>query len=249
MKKILTIVIIALAVLLIYLGFKDKDIYYLSLGDSLANGVNGIGVKDYGYADYVKDYLDNNDLLNNYASLTSNNKRSIDLIKEIEENVKITVDGKEKTIQNALIKADIITISIGMNDLFSNITFNNDFSVNDLYNKLDEVALDLDKLFKLLRDYSKEEIIFIGFYNCLKEDELVEFFKYANDKISKLASSYDIDYLDIYEDFNNTNYFDSIIDSFPNKKGYQAIYSKIIAILEEKVIKKSWFLLFLFVII
>ena len=65
MKKILTIIIIALAVLLIYLGFKDKDIYYLSLGDSLANGVNGIGFKDYGYADYVKDYLDNNDLLNN----------------------------------------------------------------------------------------------------------------------------------------------------------------------------------------
>ena len=207
MKKILTIVIIALAVLLIYLGFKDKDIYYLSLGDSLANGVNGIGVKDYGYADYVKDYLDNNDLLDNYASLTSNNKRSIDLIKEIEENVKITVD---ETIQNALIKADIITISIGMNDLFSNITFNNDFSVNDLYNKLDEVALDLDKLFKLLRDYSKEEIIFIGFYNCLKEEELVEFFKYANDKISKLASSYDIDYLDIYEDFISAQDFVNI---------------------------------------
>ncbi len=239
MKKILTIIIIALAVLLIYLGFKDKDIYYLSIGDSLANGVNSLGVKDYGYADYVKDYLDNNDLLDNYATLTSNNKRSIDLIKDIEENVKITVGNKEKTIQNALIKADIITISIGMNDLFSNITFNNDFSTNDLYNKLDEVAIDLEKLFKLLRDYSKEEIIFVGFYNCLKDEELEEFFNYANDRISKLANSYNIDYLNIYEEFNNSSYFDSMIDSFPNKKGYQAISSKIIAILEEKVIKKS----------
>ena len=248
MKKILTIIIIALAVLLIYLGFKDKDIYYLSIGDSLANGVNSLGVKDYGYADYVKDYLDNNDLLDNYATLTSNNKRSIDLIKDIEENVKITVGNKEKTIQNALIKADI-TISIGMNDLFSNITFNNDFSINDLYNKLDEVAIDLEKLFKLLRDYSKEEIIFVGFYNCLKDEELEEFFNYANDRISKLANSYNIDYLNIYEEFNNSSYFDSMIDSFPNKKGYQAISSKIIAILEEKVIKKSWFLLILFAII
>ena len=239
MKKILTIIIIALAVLLIYLGFKDKDIYYLSIGDSLANGVNSLGVKDYGYADYVKDYLDNNDLLDNYATLTSNNKRSIDLIKDIEENVKITVGNKEKTIQNALIKADIITISIGMNDLFSNITFNNDFSTNDLYNKLDEVAIDLEKLFKLLRDYSKEEIIFVGFYNCLKDEELEEFFYYANDRISKLANSYNIDYLNIYEEFNNSSYFDSVIDSFPNKKGYQAISSKIMAILEEKVIKKS----------
>ena len=239
MKKILTIIIIALAVLLIYLGFKDKDIYYLSIGDSLANGVNSLGVKDYGYADYVKDYLDNNDLLDNYVTLTSNNKRSIDLIKDIEENVKITVGNKEKTIQNALIKADIITISIGINDLFSNITFNNDFSTNDLYNKLDEVAIDLEKLFKLLRDYSKEEIIFVGFYNCLKDEELEEFFYYANDRISKLANSYNIDYLNIYEEFNNSSYFDSVIDSFPNKKGYQAISSKIMAILEEKVIKKS----------
>ncbi len=239
MKKILTMIIIVLAILLIYLGFKDKDIYYLSLGDALANGVNGIGAKDYGYADYIKDYLDNNNLLDNYATLTNNNERSIDLIKSIEENVKIKINNKEKTLQNALIKADIITISIGMNDLFSNITFNNDFSVNDLYNKLDEVALDLDKLFKLLRDYSKEEIVFIGFYNCLKDEELTEFFNYANDKISKLANSYNIDYLNIYEELNDASYFDSIIDSFPNKKGYQMIANKIIAILEEKVIKNS----------
>ena len=249
MKKILTMIIIVLAILLIYLGFKDKDIYYLSLGDALANGVNGIGAKDYGYADYIKDYLDNNNLLDNYAALTNNNERSIDLIKSIEENVKIKINNKEKTLQNALIKADIITISIGMNDLFSNITFNNDFSVNDLYNKLDEVALDLDKLFKLLRDYSKEEIVFIGFYNCLKDEELTEFFNYANDKISKLANSYNIDYLNIYEELNDSSYFDSIIDSFPNKKGYQMIANKIIAILEEKVIKNSWFLLILFAII
>ncbi len=239
MKKILTMIIIVLAILLIYLGFKDKDIYYLSLGDALANGVNGIGAKDYGYADYIKDYLDNNNLLDNYVALTNNNERSIDLIKSIEENVKIKINNKEKTLQNALIKADIITISIGMNDLFSNITFNNDFSVNDLYNKLDEVALDLDKLFKLLRDYSKEKIVFIGFYNCLKDEELTEFFNYANDKISKLANSYNIDYLNIYEELNDSSYFDSIIDSFPNKKGYQMIANKIIAILEEKVIKNS----------
>ena len=239
MKKILTMIIIVLAILLIYLGFKDKDIYYLSLGDALANGVNGIGAKDYGYADYIKDYLDNNNLLDNYAALTNNNERSIDLIKSIEENVKIKINNKEKTLQNALIKADMIRISIRMNDLFSNITFNNDFSVNDLYNKLDEVALDLDKLFKLLRDYSKEEIVFIGFYNCLKDEELTEFFNYANDKISKLANSYNIDYLNIYEELNDSSYFDSIIDSFPNKKGYQMIANKIIAILEEKVIKNS----------
>ncbi len=233
MKKILIIIIITLSILLIYLGFKDQDIYYLSLGDSLANGVNGVLTKDYGYADYIKDYLNDNKLLKNYVSVTNNNKRSIDIIKDIEENKKIIINQKEKTIQNALIKADIITISVGMNDLFSNVTFNNDFSVNDLYTKLDEVALDLDKLFKLLRNYSKEKIIFIGFYNYLKEEKLDDFFDYANEKISDLASSYDITYLNIYDDLNDYKYFNSINDTFPNKMGYEMIAKKIIDILEQ----------------
>ena len=235
MKKTLTLIIIALAVLLIYLGFMDKDINYLSLGDSLANGISGIGVKDYGYTDYVKDYLNNKELLDNYTYFIDNDNRSIDIIKSIEDNIKID----NKTMQNALIKADIITISIGMNDLFSNITFNHDFSINDLYNKFDEFSNDLNKLFKLLRDYSKEEIIFIGFYNCLKDEDLNEFFMYINEQTKKICNNYNIDYLDLYNEFNDNKYFNSIIDSFPNKIGYELIADKIIAILEEKVIKNS----------
>ncbi len=235
MKKILTLIIIALAVLLIYLGFMDKDINYLSLGDSLANGISGIGVKDYGYTDYVKDYLNNKELLDNYTYFIDNDNRSIDIIKSIEDNIKID----NKTMQNALIKADIITISIGMNDLFSNITFNHDFSINDLYNKFDEFSNDLNKLFKLLRDYSKEEIIFIGFYNCLKDEDLNEFFMYINEQTKKICNNYNIDYLDLYNEFNDNKYFNSIIDSFPNKIGYELIADKIIAILKEKVIKNS----------
>ena len=235
MKKILTLIIIALAVLLIYLGFMDKDINYLSLGDSLANGISGISVKDYGYTDYVKDYLNNKELLDNYTYFIDNDNRSIDIIKSIEDNIKID----NKTMQNALIKADIITISIGMNDLFSNITFNHDFSINDLYNKFDEFSNDLNKLFKLLRDYSKEEIIFIGFYNCLKDEDLNEFFMYINEQTKKICNNYNIDYLDLYNEFNDNKYFNSIIDSFPNKIGYELIADKIIAILEEKVIKNS----------
>lgn len=225
MKKILTIIIVLLAVFLIYLGFKDKEIYYFSMGDSLANGINSYNAKDYGYADYVKDSLE----IKKYESFTNNNKRSIDFVKDIEDNIKIN----GKNIQNILIKADIITLSVGMNDLFSNVTFNNDFSVNDLYTKLDEVALDLDKLFKLLRNYSKEKIIFIGFYNYLKEEKLDDFFDYANEKISDLASSYDITYLNIYDDLNDYKYFNSINDTFPNKMGYEMIAKKIIDILEQ----------------
>lgn len=226
MKKILTIIIVLLAVFLIYLGFKDKEIYYFSMGDSLANGINSYNAKDYGYADYVKDSLE----IKKYESFTNNNKRSIDFVKDIEDNIKIN----GKNIQNILIKADIITLSVGMNDLFSNVTFNNDFSVNDLYMKFEEVMVDLENLFKLLRTYSKEEIIYIGIYNCLKENSLDEFFIYANEQLKKLCDNYKITYLDIYNEFNDSTYFDNPNSYFPNKAGYKLISSKIIDIIVEK---------------
>ena len=226
MKKILTIIIVLLAVFLIYLGFKDKEIYYFSMGDSLANGINSYNAKDYGYADYVKDSLE----IKKYESFTNNNKRSIDFVKDIEDNIKIN----GKNIQNILIKADIITLSVGMNDLFSNVTFNNDFSVNDLYMKFEEVMVDLENLFKLLRTYSKEDIIYIGIYNCLKENGLDEFFIYANEQLKKLCDNYKITYLDIYNEFNDSTYFDNPNSYFPNKAGYKLISSKIIDIIVEK---------------
>lgn len=226
MKKILTIIIVLLAVFLIYLGFKDKEIYYFSMGDSLANGINSYNAKDYGYSDYVKDSLE----IKKYESFTNNNKRSIDFVKDIEDNIKIN----GKNIQNILIKADIITLSVGMNDLFSNVTFNNDFSVNDLYMKFEEVMVDLENLFKLLRTYSKEDIIYIGIYNCLKENSLDEFFIYANEQLKKLCDNYKITYLDIYNEFNDSTYFDNPNSYFPNKAGYKLISSKIIDIIVEK---------------
>ena len=105
MKKILTIIIVLLSVFLIYLGFKDKDIYYFSMGDSLANGVNSYNAKDYGYADYIKEGLN----IKKYVSHTSNNKRSIDFVKDIEDNIKIN----DKTIEMEIADGVVIEVSKG----------------------------------------------------------------------------------------------------------------------------------------
>jgi len=236
MKKILTGIIVVLAVFLIYLGFKDEDIYYLSIGDYLSNGINPYGTKDYGYSDYVKDYLKENDKLEVYVNYSNNNKRTIDIVKDIEDNIKIDVDGKKKTMQNALIKADLVTLSIGMNDLINNVLFNSDFSINDLYNKLEQVSSDYEELFKLIRSYCKEEIVLIGLYNTTGNNELDEFFDYANKKISALANSYNIDYISIYDEFKSSEYF---VNNriYPNKLGYEVIFDKIVNIIDEKMLK------------
>lgn len=227
MKKILTIIIVALAVFLIYLGFKDEDVYYLSIGDFLSLGINPYGTVDYGYSDYIKDHLEENNKLEVYVNYSDKNKRTIDLIKDIEDNVKISVNGKSKTIQNALIKADIVTLSIGMNDLMDNVKFDNDFSVNDLYDKFEEIIVDYEDLFELLRLYCKEDIFLIGLYNNLGENEVDEFFKFVNQKLITLTNSYNINYINISEDFKNESYFEGK-KLYPNKFGYELIFDKIV---------------------
>lgn len=233
MRKILIVVIVLLSVFLIYLGFSDKKTYYLSLGDFLSLGENGYGIYDYGYSDFVKDFLTDNDLLQTYVdSLNRENKRIIDVINDINSNAKLLVNSKEKTMQNALIKSDLITISIGSNDLFSNTTIGSEFNIRNLYDKFDSLLADYEKLLKLLRQYCKEDIVLIGLYNMTSAD-LDEFFKYADSELLELCNKYNISYVKISEEFKNNKYFDTNL-KIPNKQGYEYISKQIIKLIKNK---------------
>lgn len=235
MKKILTLIIVVLSVFLIYLGFKDKKIYYLSLGDSLSLGKNPYNILDYGYSDYIKDYLNDKELLETYVdSLNREDKRIIDIINDIENNKKILVDNKEKTLQHVLIKSDLITLSIGTNDLLSNVKINYEFSTSDLYKKFDELLVDYDELFKLLREYCKEEIVVIGLYNNINDENLDEFFNYTNIKLKELSNRYDIKFIKVSDEFKNKKYFPNSNNLYPTKEGYIYIGKEIVKLIENE---------------
>ena len=234
MKKILTLIIVVLSVFLIYLGFKDKDIYYLSLGDALSLGKNPYNILDYGYSEYVKDYLEDKELLETYVDgLNREDKRIIDVINDIKDNKKVLIDGKEKTLQHILIKSDLITLSIGSNDLLSNIKINYEFNESDLYKKFDELLSDYEELFKLLREYCKEQIVLIGLYNNI-DANLDEFFNYVNIKLQELSSRYNINFIKISDEFKNETYFPNPNNLYPSKEGYIFIGKEIVKLIENK---------------
>ena len=118
-KLLIGFIVTGIILILIFLITKDKKIYYLSLGDSLAVGRmphNEIG-KSYG--DYVRDYLEDKEVLEFYTkSFSKSGYRSIDMLNDLKENKEITVEDKKISIKHALIKADLVTVSVGMNDLF-----------------------------------------------------------------------------------------------------------------------------------
>ncbi len=189
LKKIFVVAVLLLSVFLIYLTTMDKKVYYLALGDSIA-----LGDRNTNYPTLVSQYLKEKNLLEEYRyQFMEDDMRITDLIRNIDDNKKVMINGKEKTIKNALIKADLVTLSIGNEELFYKIKTEKPSS---LYNYIDEMMEDMDHLLELIREYCKEDVFIIGYMNPFS-NKMNEYIKYANKKLETLSKKYDILYIDI----------------------------------------------------
>lgn len=239
MKTILIGSIIVLFVFLIYLTTLDKKVYYLSLGDGLSLGITPYGNQDYGYSDYVKDYLKDRKVLEKYVTEFSNKDyRTTDFIKDIETNIKLDIDGKKQTIKNALIKADLITLSVGFNDLQYKMNISS-INSNDLLSHVDGVMDDIEKLFEYIKEYCKEDVLVVGYYVPViykNDDNIKEYIKYANDKLLYLTKKYKMTFIDISEIGQNTDLFSNPASPYISKEGYEIISEKVIEFINEKIL-------------
>ncbi len=224
-KKIFIIAVLLLAVFLIYLTTMDKKVYFLALGDSLA-----LGNSKENYPNHIRDFLDENNLLEEFRyEFIEDDLRITDLVRNIEDNKKVIVDGKNKTLKNSLIKADLVTISIGNEELFYKMKTEKE---QDLYNYIDEMMEDMDKLLKLIREYCKEDILILGYSNSFSSN-MDKYIKYANEKLEKLSKKYDITYISL-EDFSKNK---ENIDKFGfTSFGHKNIANLLIPIIEKQTI-------------
>lgn len=223
-KKIFIIVVILLSVFLIYLTTMDKKVYYLALGDSIA-----LGDGKNNYSRFVVEFLNEKNLLEEYQpGFMKDDLRITDLIQNIENNQKVIMDQKEKTIKNALIKADLVTISIGNEELFYKMKTE---KPNILYDYIDEMMKDMEKLLKLIREYCKEDILISGYISLT--DEMNKYIEYANQKLQDLSKKYEIVYVGldqlkmekgVFDHFGLTNY------------GQEKVASILLPIIEKRVI-------------
>lgn len=238
MKKILISTIILLSVLFIYLKNVDKKIYYLSLGDSLALGITPYNTKDYSYQDYVKDYLTKKNLLEFYIDgYNEKDLRITDLINKINDNDVIETNGKKRTIKNSLIKADLITLSIGNDELISKINLATNMDEDEMYDYINGMISDMEELISLIREYCKEDIILIGPYKprISLVDNVDKIYKFINQKYMEISKTYKIHYIDAYNILNDKDMFNNN-SIYPNKLGYIKIGKEIVNIIESKVI-------------
>jgi len=210
MKKIIFTILVFLVIFLIYYFNINRNIYYISIGDFLSKGINNFNNIDNNYNDNIKTYYKGK--ISNYVNYSSiDDYRIMDLINDINYNKTITHNNKEYKIQNMLIKANYIILSIGMNDIIN--------KKNISYDYVDELLTDIEKLFILIRKYNKDKIDYLSFYNIINNKELID---YTNKKIEKLCKKYNLNYIDI----SNLNSY--ILDKYPTNDGYTYITNQIL---------------------
>lgn len=237
MKRILLILVIAITVFLIYLFNIDNKVYYLSIDSNIIDNEENSN-----YIESVENYLLSNKKLEKTVSAFSKNNYLVkDLISDIKNNKKITVNNKNITLKNALIKADLLTLSIGMNEINNKLITSNSLTQ---YTYIDNLLIDIDNLLNLIREYCKEDIFIIGVYypDVKYQKDLIELYSYYNEEYKKIATKYNMQYIDLYNVFlENQEYLSQTNNLMPSLKGYKYISDQIIITIGKTVLKNGWF--------
>ena len=117
-KKIIIITLLgSILSIIIYFYTRKEEINIVSLGDGISIGMTPYNIEGYSYNDYLKNTYDNIHKLNKYYEFGSFGKTARELIYEIKENKTKSFKDDKIEIQRAINEADILTISIGMDEL------------------------------------------------------------------------------------------------------------------------------------
>ena len=203
-KKILLLGLIGTILsFVIHFYTQNNDITITTLGDSLALGITPYYIKGYSYNDYLKEYYKINHKLKNFYEFAYQNISISELIYKIKNNETKIIKNKKINIERAINEADILTISIGIDEIANQkITseikkkFSNDFNellnlikklnnkkviVLSLYQPKNQDILTISKLNAIIRDETlSHNFIFLDINNCIKSTSFLNNNHYLN---------------------------------------------------------------------
>ena len=236
--KLLTLILLSLSVFFIYNKTNHNNISYTNLGDGLAKGIDCYGRVDYGYSDYVKDYLKDTDKLKNYSNEFTSKEMTIEkLHNTILRNEKMLQENKNNDIRYVLRDTDYLTITIGLNDLLYKLSLTDEYTNASLNQIIKEIESSFNALIDEIRKIYPNKIYIIGYYNTDKNND---FFDIAIKKLNKIyQNNENVIYISTNEISNNSDkYLLNPNSYYPNNEGYQVISTKIINKISKKLEKK-----------
>ena len=226
LKKLLILIIFIIPTIYIIYIFNNKNnMNYTALGDGYAQGINSYGIEDYGYSDYLKDhFIEINKLKNYNKNFTNKNMTINSLYNDIISNKHIN----NTNIRQLLRNTDILTLSIGINDLLFKQ------SIEELNNiNFKEIKSQYNLLITEIKKYYYNDIYIIGYYPNIKVN------RKNIDKLNQiLKSNRKVIYIDTtFITKNNNKYLSNYKNIYPNTLGYKEISNKLILKTSKKLEK------------
>lgn len=224
--KILILLLISLSVYFIYNTKSKRTINYVSLGDGFASGINAYHEKSYGYSDYLKDYLKKEHILGNYNNFSYEDM----MIKDIKKDIIINVHNNNDNIKRALREADLLTISVGINDLIYEMNVNNVDSKLTQEKILTKIVNKIEESIKEIKKYYQKDIYLVGYYNFYPQNSVEKtLLDKLNRKYQQFCGKNNITFIDNHNLDNKLfNYLENPNCFYPNINGYEQIYKNIV---------------------
>lgn len=223
--KLLLIIVsgIIITILINSITLKNK-ITLVSLGDGFSLGMTPYNVAGSSFNDYLKEILDENNKLDEYNNEFSQAHLKIHELNEILEDNTL---GKftRIPIKQTIAKAEILTISIGLDEL-ADASLEGNITIDILENYLKEY----NNLLETIRNFYDKKIIIIGLYPAYNFDrnDAIE----VNNSLKKLAGEFNSQFLDILPFYLNNEYFLDKTSYYMNYKAHE----KIATLLEEMIL-------------
>lgn len=224
-------------------GKSGQPVYYLALGDSLAAGIISNGEYGFGYTDSIAIALTEEKLLEEYNdAFTIPGAKTTDFLNALDSNYEKVVDydsGLSFKIVDEVKRADVITLSIGANDVLSAVKRNGDKLEYDLVNvtkAITDTASNLDKLLKeILKLNPKVDIFVMGIYNpfphlTANTFELNYLVNQVDTQIKNVAEANKMYFVPVKDAIakNTAEYIPNPNNIHPSEAGYQAIADEFI---------------------
>lgn len=200
----------------IYFNSEKNEINLLALGDGISTGMTSYHVEGYDFNDYLTEYLNESKKLDKYYKFFNETDETLNtLITKIDNNVN-NIEQKIK-IKQAIKKADIITLAIGMDEL------NNYASKNNLGStKINGFLKKYNELLKKIRNLNDKKIFVIGLYNSNKIN--ISKIEKINIELENITKKYNCEFIDIENITEYKEFFTLNNNYYLNYKGQKYIY-------------------------
>ena len=236
MKIILVLIFFSLFIFITYVENSKEDINYTILGDK---DIFSNNIMSKNFSDLIYDELGNIKDFGFYSKdFIEEDIRIIDLINDVNSNKKID----NLTIQNMLSRTNILILGVGNNEINYKISKldikeNNDYI---MYSYLDQLLIDIQSLINLIKEYEKDNIIFLGYYNDTGNKNNDKYYIYINKQLEKIMKNNDICFINLFNILNkNEDYLTTNLPIYITNDGNIAIFNKIYSKIDELYLHKK----------